>query len=105
MSLCVCRSTGSWISIDLVEQGSVVGKIERTRERVEGTRRTVEIIVVEFLAIFAAKLECMISVDFTHDVAELERLFRKDAGRGFGLVGAEPNSVAVTQQVFKFNSR
>ena len=65
------------------------------------TRRTVEIIVVEFLAIFAAKLERMISVDFTHDVAELERLFRKDAGSGFGLVGAEPNSIAVTQQAFE----
>src|SRR6185295_17762231 len=105
MTLRVGHTTCSGIGINLVEQWRIVREVEGPRERVERSRCSVQIIVVQFPAPLAAKLEGMVPMNVGDDIANFESLLRENSGSSFRLVGTKPNTIPVTQHIFKFNSR
>src|SRR6185295_10142405 len=97
------RSARPWISIDLVEERRVVGKVEEPGESVERPGTARQIIVVLFPAMFATESPALISSYPTKLLAQFESVFFKDAGRCLGPGRAEAD--AIEGKRFDFDSR
>ena len=54
MTLRICWSAGNRVGVDLIEERRIVGKVKEAGKRVQRTRRTIEIVVVELASELAA---------------------------------------------------
>ena len=77
MALCVCDSACLRISIDLVEERRIVGKVEEPAKGVQRTRGAIEIVVIELSTKLATKFQPMIASHVAYHIAKLESSFPK----------------------------
>ncbi len=104
MALGICDSASARVRVDLIEERRVVGKVEESRESVQGSGSAIEIVIIQFFTIFPTKFQTMISTKVTNDVAKLKSLLRENSGCCLGLVCAKANAPAIGQEVLNLGA-